>query len=133
MRICDWSSDVCSSDLLLAQDSPLSTSGFPSGREQSDNSMVDITIAAWRACFEDPTLTADADFLQLGGDSLAAVHIGLHLEEVLGWPVSPDEIFACRTPQILARRFRRAKRSEENTSELQSLMRTSYAVFCLKK
>src|SRR3546814_20260235 len=65
--------------------------------------MVDITIAAWRACFEDPTLTADADFLQLGGDSLAAVHIGLHLEEVLGWPVSPDEIFACRTPQVLAR------------------------------
>src|SRR3546814_19174549 len=65
--------------------------------------MVDITIAAWRACFEDPTLIADADFLQLGGDSLAAVHIGLHLEEVLGWPVSPDEIFACRTPQVLAR------------------------------
>src|SRR3546814_8138265 len=28
---------------------------------------------------------------------------------------------------------RRAKRSEEHTSELQSLMRTSYAVFCLKK
>src|SRR3546814_8454842 len=26
-----------------------------------------------------------------------------------------------------------AKRSEEHTSELQSLMRTSYAVFCLKK
>src|SRR3546814_20806608 len=65
--------------------------------------MVDITIAAWRACFEDPTLIADADFLQLGCDSLAAVPIGLHLEEVLGWPVSPDEIFACRTPQVLAR------------------------------
>src|SRR3546814_9508402 len=28
---------------------------------------------------------------------------------------------------------RRASRSEEHTSELQSLMRTSYAVFCLKK
>src|SRR3546814_8424700 len=28
---------------------------------------------------------------------------------------------------------RRAARSEEHTSELQSLMRTSYAVFCLKK
>src|SRR3546814_16701777 len=27
----------------------------------------------------------------------------------------------------------RVKRSEEHTSELQSLMRTSYAVFCLKK
>src|SRR3546814_3602188 len=32
-----------------------------------------------------------------------------------------------------ARRFVAAKRSEEHTSELQSLMRISYAVFCLKK
>src|SRR3546814_4298583 len=32
-----------------------------------------------------------------------------------------------------ARRRREAGRSEEHTSELQSLMRTSYAVFCLKK
>src|SRR3546814_2601220 len=31
------------------------------------------------------------------------------------------------------RRNRRARRSEEHTSELQSLMRISYAVFCLKK
>src|SRR3546814_2424189 len=30
-------------------------------------------------------------------------------------------------------RLRRSKRSEEHTSELQSLMRISYAVFCLKK
>src|SRR3546814_9130047 len=30
-------------------------------------------------------------------------------------------------------RFRDGKRSEEHTSELQSLMRSSYAVFCLKK
>src|SRR3546814_9502773 len=32
-----------------------------------------------------------------------------------------------------ARRVRTVKRSEEHTSELQSLMRISYAVFCLKK
>src|SRR3546814_7725672 len=31
------------------------------------------------------------------------------------------------------RQFLRARRSEEHTSELQSLMRISYAVFCLKK
>src|SRR3546814_2581378 len=31
------------------------------------------------------------------------------------------------------RRFSRTRRSEEHTSELQSLMRISYAVFCLKK
>src|SRR3546814_1236973 len=33
----------------------------------------------------------------------------------------------------LASRSRTARRSEEHTSELQSLMRISYAVFCLKK
>src|SRR3546814_5489081 len=34
---------------------------------------------------------------------------------------------------VLGRRLRRQIRSEEHTSELQSLMRISYAVFCLKK
>src|SRR3546814_7121676 len=36
-------------------------------------------------------------------------------------------------PQPSRCRHRRATRSEEHTSELQSLMRISYAVFCLKK
>src|SRR3546814_6449534 len=35
--------------------------------------------------------------------------------------------------QLLRAARRRAHRSEEHTSELQSLMRISYAVFCLKK
>src|SRR3546814_9259734 len=35
--------------------------------------------------------------------------------------------------QLLELRARSKTRSEEHTSELQSLMRTSYAVFCLKK
>src|SRR3546814_11473773 len=39
-----------------------------------------------------------------------------------------------RATTAVARRARRAgSRSEEHTSELQSLMRISYAVFCLKK
>src|SRR3546814_3317259 len=40
--------------------------------------------------------------------------------------------FACSIPFVLSS-SRRAGRSEEHTSELQSLMRSSYAVFCLKK
>src|SRR3546814_6543219 len=41
-------------------------------------------------------------------------------------PVSAiASVLACGVPMVL--------RSEEHTSELQSLMRTSYAVFCLKK
>src|SRR3546814_2284716 len=38
-----------------------------------------------------------------------------------------------RAPRRRSRGGRRDRRSEEHTSELQSLMRTSYAVFCLKK
>src|SRR3546814_1825427 len=37
------------------------------------------------------------------------------------------------SPHVDDRRRRRRVRSEEHTSELQSLMRISYAVFCLKK
>src|SRR3546814_6871235 len=38
-----------------------------------------------------------------------------------------------RSAPIRAERLRKRRRSEEHTSELQSLMRISYAVFCLKK
>src|SRR3546814_5596603 len=38
-----------------------------------------------------------------------------------------------RTPEVFARARPHLQRSEEHTSELQSLMRISYAVFCLKK
>src|SRR3546814_1227841 len=43
---------------------------------------------------------------------------------------------AISTPPSIVRRYsaaEKARRSEEHTSELQSLMRISYAVFCLKK
>src|SRR3546814_4070376 len=47
-------------------------------------------------------------------------------------PVAPSAI-ACEGPVRLLRPPRPHVRSEEHTSELQSLMRISYAVFCLKK
>src|SRR3546814_3297269 len=40
---------------------------------------------------------------------------------------------ALRAEQAVLLQNRRGQRSEEHTSELQSLMRNSYAVFCLKK
>src|SRR3546814_2853594 len=45
-------------------------------------------------------------------------------------PISPNAISPCGTKPTPAAAVRR---SEEHTSELQSLMRISYAVFCLKK
>src|SRR3546814_10304258 len=47
-------------------------------------------------------------------------------------PVEPDRHSAARIGEECPDQ-ERAERSEEHTSELQSLMRISYAVFCLKK
>src|SRR3546814_6283623 len=49
-------------------------------------------------------------------------------ERIVGMGIDPGEQAVQRF-----RHFASAKRSEEYTSELQSLMRISYAVFCLKK
>src|SRR3546814_9406364 len=103
MRISDWSSDVCSADLVI---SASQSSSWEAGR-------------ALRAGNE-PTIPA------------------LHCA-MTSWGFETRNIGELMT----GRRRLRARmagsgmcidsRSEEHTSELQSLMRISYAVFCLKK
>src|SRR3546814_6715274 len=74
-----------------------------------------------------------------GTDLFEATHVHRLLQALLGLPV-PDyhhhRLLADAQGQRLAKRSDalslRALRSEEHTSELQSLMRISYAVFCLK-
>src|SRR3546814_7793550 len=103
MRISDWSSDVCSSDLHVTP------------------------------------------IVQAAPDEIAAEHAGLH--SFLGFVREHKEIYRIideaefvdyasyrRHYETTVERMRQrlaAGRSEEHTSELQSLMRTSYAVFCL--
>src|SRR3546814_4315383 len=108
MRISDWSSDVCSSDL----DRVLIVVTL---RREPDQLVVEI---AHRGPAFDPTaspavpdLDADLDERPIGG-------LGIHFAKTLLDSLSY---------------VRRRDRSEEHTSELQSLMRISYAVFCLKK
>src|SRR3546814_7724016 len=67
---------------------------------------------------------ADEDFGR-GADQGKARQVQI-IEEGRG--VDPPE-----RPVKIDRRQRKGRRSEEHTSELQSLMRKSYAVFCLKK
>src|SRR3546814_4694098 len=62
------------------------------------------------------------------------------LPEIAGFPEVlgqhgqlPDDQRQLAVFGFLEREFHRPRRSEEHTSELQSLMRISYAVFCLKK
>src|SRR3546814_5806852 len=107
MRISDWSSDVCSSDLF----------------ERIIVPDHDVAGAA-RAQRPDAALHADGarGYAADRGEGLIPAH--------------PARARHARQPDEVARILRRIAhlvRSEEHTSELQSLMRLSYAVFCLKK
>src|SRR3546814_7568750 len=99
MRISDWSSDVCSSDLVP---------GVRFGKERHRANLSDH-FGPVRLC------------LRIG------------VEKIVTVVSQPDHEIA--DPVALHFRACRAvgkTRSEEHTSELQSLMRISYAVFCLK-
>src|SRR3546814_3432744 len=109
MRISDWSSDVCSSDLHARE-------------------------LAMRAGLRGPT-RADIPFM-----IEAAAKTAWATDK--GMTIAIGVVTALREARILlpsistierASSAGRARRSEEHTSELQSLMRISYAVFCLKK
>src|SRR3546814_4368911 len=127
MRMSDWSSDVCSSDLPGA-------AALGGGQRRVDDARRGAAI---------------------GGQVTHSGEIGQHRDEherargaEADMPAEPrreqpahqrpgdradidaggKDRIALRPPRFLGR-----GRSEEHTSELQSLMRISYAVFCLKK
>src|SRR3546814_3686065 len=111
MRISDWSSDVCSSDLILETIS-IAILAATRGRRpmfgaaaRKDKAMIDIRKF-------DSLGHADHGWLDARHHFSFA---GYHDPDRVGWGAL------------------RVWRSEEHTSELQSLMRISYAVFCLKK
>src|SRR3546814_1730496 len=112
MRISDWSSDVCSSDLAK----PVSLAHKP-------RKSIDIV----------PFERAADPYLGRGGIGdhdrlfIVAVELGRGLGKCR--LVEGEDAVAPRH----GLRDLVAERSEEHTSELQSLMRISYAVFCLKK
>src|SRR3546814_971530 len=113
MRISDWSSDVCSSDLLRFARSAEGGSGR-------------VGLLDPRA-FEQRALDHRHDQLDLVGVGLEARG---EAQRVLA---AVDHAQALLAQPFLAGTGAVALRSEEHTSELQSLMRISYAVFCLKK
>src|SRR3546814_1042633 len=109
MRISDWSSDVCSSDLRPDQ-RPRPRAWLPAGRLDR-RAVAHRTEAASR---ESPRRRQAIHARACRGD--ARVREAGHPDLRLRQQHPPDGL-----------------RSEEHTSELQSLMRISYAVFCLKK
>src|SRR3546814_5501567 len=117
MRISDWSSDVCSSDLRIEAveilegiDAVLVIGGLR--RQRQRRSEVEVGVQ-----FEDIGLGAIAGIAERGD-----------FAQVARLRHAAIGIFGIEQADIIA-----VGRSEEHTSELQSLMRISYAVFCLKK
>src|SRR3546814_7708786 len=120
MRISDWSSDVCSSDLRVDMDAGIGRdSVIGQGlviRQQRDGRLAGLAMAGQRRRM---TLRAALAVAHPGPRGLVA----RNAHDVAGAAAVE------RTAQGDVER----DRSEEHTSELQSLMRISYAVFCLKK
>src|SRR3546814_1902920 len=111
MRISDWSSDVCSSDLPCA-----AAHSSLDSRQAAAPSVSGVELPAVRV------LRPEA--LSKAGLSVASFSI----------EVSARRMLSRATPRKLTTRSsKKPRRSEEHTSELQSLLRNSYAVFCLKK
>src|SRR3546814_3144667 len=106
MRISDWSSDVCSSDLGVLN--------FAVSAQQDREQLEQPFQAAIQRRSAQPPLRLE-ELLPRRSSRLPSQHLRLWLGLL---PVLEQ----FQTP-----------RSEEHTSELQSLMRISYAVFCLKK
>src|SRR3546814_1767778 len=98
MRISDWSSDVCSSDLIVR------------------------IMRIWTQTLIPPAITMTLYFVIFGkliGSRIGSIEGGFsYMQYIVPGLVMMSII---------------TNRSEEHTSELQSLMRISYAVFCLQK
>src|SRR3546814_1769815 len=124
MRISDWSSDVCSSDLIgkAAAEQP--------GEGDAKGELVGLLIAPV------PLVNLGSHIARrtwiIGSGRVFDARQPRHAEIDQPQPavLGDDDVFrlyvAMDDPQPV-------QRSEEHTSELQSLMRISYAVFCLKK
>src|SRR3546814_1877446 len=120
MRISDWSSDVCSSDLreILAVRRRMQETG-----ESPERAVVRLVLAdgteypeAGHIDFADVTVSQSTDSLTVRAEfpNPNRVLVDGQFTRVMVAPERPDEALVIR--------------SEEHTSELQSLMRISYAV-----
>src|SRR3546814_4647712 len=128
MRIRDWSSDVCSSDLIALRlrqgaEDVAAQRGAQGRRLALHRQAVEGALIAGKAAHE-----AFGHALHPLADSeVAGAQFAQRMVHVL------EEGLLQGLGQVAPRREVPLQRSEEHTSELQSLMRTSYAVFCLNK
>src|SRR3546814_4295961 len=122
MRISDWSSDVCSSDLV--------------GFFKRSEAVRAKKIGAHARYVDEDVQRVDLKVTSTDGETAT---IDLSLDQTRQLVIDLTNAYgACRPALLDQKQVDRitsffGMRSEEHTSELQSLMRISYAVFCLKK
>src|SRR3546814_6377343 len=131
MRISDWSSDVCSSDLIHHPDPERPQREFVGQQVSLDRRR--IAVLAFKGIGE--------PLCQRRQGRLARIDVyrtSAHMKKLpqvvdavtmIGMVMGVDD--CVDPPDVGCKQL--LPRSEEHTSELQSLMRISYAVFCLKK
>src|SRR3546814_7005887 len=137
MRISDWSSDVCSSDLLLNMRNLSPLTNNPDEWYKHTPDTWDGVNHVWQSKRNSEAFSTDGGLtytllsepksdLDANGGELP-LHRTMITHTMEGQPIKPvveeteDWVGVAE------------HRSEEHTSELQSLMSTSYAVFCLKQ
>src|SRR3546814_6323233 len=130
MRISDWSSDVCSSDLLTPSCQAFLRADYDYRRSTGE------LRQRVRGIYEIPGRG-------YGDDPTARVRVVSDRDWVVTLDITADEYYGAEQVKRALVRYPvkvtrvdvdpARNRSEEHTSELQSLMRISYAVFCLKK
>src|SRR3546814_6825169 len=112
MRISDWSSDVCSSDLSVRPT-------LEGGRR----------ISYGARAINEGGLQSIPKLAFPGGALIGCAAGFVNVPKIKGSHTAMKSGMLAAEAAFEAL----AQRSEEHTSELQSLMRISYAVFCLKK
>src|SRR3546814_7964558 len=123
MRISDWSSYVCSSDLEYHIVVMITSSPYALRERNKVRIRTQIVEAAMALLSENETADFSADDIAIRAEVGRATFF---------------RYFDSKEAALVAafyeqRLFALVDRSEEHTSELQSLMRISYSVFCLKK
>src|SRR3546814_6052014 len=142
MRISDWSSDVCSSDLVPPAGSVLASPVFADWDPEPDYFFHWVRDSAI-------VMRSVAELMQDSASAAERRRWRWHFEDFVRFSLALCSLdgagfaSASRHRAATRRDFRRflrsdselrglaGDRSDEHTSELQSLMRISYAVFCL--
>src|SRR3546814_7301955 len=125
MRISDWSSDVCSSDLIigLCRENRSTKLLFENDSVRECSEISPYLVPGQRVIVKPRERTiSPIAVMAMGSNPVDGKRLILEKSEA--------DVIVKQHPE--SQHFFRP-RSEEHTSELQSLMRISYAVFCLKK